>query len=169
MEMVLTNPYDAAALIAAGYVGVKDGDPLVSQFQSCVPGSRPEGQPWCMDFVQFCVKRVEEGYPQWPAKILRSQSVLETWRASSLVQRGMIPKPGLIVIWEHLGSGNGHCGIVQKETLSGGLFQTVEGNTTPGTGLHRMGDGVYLKTRSMIAVNFKDQGQLKLLGFLDVF
>jgi hypothetical protein len=135
----------------------------IKLFQGAV--TRPQGQSWCMDFVQFCVKRIDDlcdtAFPTWePSTIFRSESCALVWAKSPTALRVDGPAPGCIVIWQHGQTGLGHCGIIET-VLPDGTFQTIEGNTSDSEEINREGDGVYQKIR-----NPKGDGNLQIVGFL---
>jgi len=72
-----------------------------------------------------------------------------------------IPAPGALVVWQHVGSWQGHIGLV-KETANFGFFSTIEGNTSVNGG--RNGDRVAEHGHSLNEVNAKTG--LRLLGFV---
>lgn len=159
-------------MIAESYVGVMEiggnnQGPEVEEFQKSVNGIA-DGQPWCMDFVQFCVKQVENNF-NWAARIKRSESVISVWMGAEVYKRKALPSRGAIAIWQKIGTAHGHCGIVVKVMNDGKTFETVEGNTSPGKTVEREGDGVYEKTRLLSSKSNVQLGTMRLLGFLDAF
>jgi hypothetical protein len=168
-----SSPHLALVDVAQSYVGVLEigGDnlgPEVEAFQRSV-GGKP-GDPWCMDFVQFCVQEVERKWG-WLATIARSGSVLQTWQGTALYARKIKnpPVPGMVAIWMVNGSHHGHSGIVVGVDAISGTFETVEGNTGPGKNIDREGDGVYEKTRQLAALRVRAIGGMRLVGFIDPF
>lgn len=111
--------------------------------------SRAYGEPWCMDYVHFCVDHVNSivnalSGVEWDL-LLRSESCLNVLR--HFADRGHTvlnnPHEGMVAIWDR-GNGHGHAGVVVK--VSESVFHTVEGNTGSPWGKDKP-DGVYLKLR----------------------
>lgn len=157
----MTNP-KAQALIteAKKWIGTREegGDnhgPSVEAFQKAID-QVAAGEPWCMAFVQFCLK-ASGGTDLFP-----SEHCLTVWNRSPVELRRELPEPGCIVIWKMRGTSSGHTGIVER--VNGGLMKTIEGNTGPGQGVERDGDGVYSKSRSSSQTS--PRGRMELVGFL---
>lgn len=154
--------------VAQSFVGTKEATgnndgPQVEAFQKAVDG-KAQGEPWCMAFVQFCVQQVDrESAIEWDRDYLAdTESCLIAWNKSPDEARSFAPGPGKIVIWaKDDGSGKGHTGIVTSVNDDGTL-NTVEGNTSSGTGDPRDGDGVYARRRDPVKM-----GSLVVLGYLD--
>lgn len=155
------------------WVGVseKGGDnkgPEVEMFQKAVDG-KAQGEPWCLAFVQYCVKKVdarfeaENGGPNPPDVLAQTEHVKTLWINTPKEARLADPISGCLVIWEHWDAkgptGRGHVGIVDQ--INDKTMTTFEGNTGPGTEVEREGDGVYKKTRSR-----KPIGSMRIVGFL---
>ena len=129
----------------------------------------PHDEPWCMDYVHWCVDAVNQMEPAiFPCKpktpvLMESESVMRVYE--NYVKRGfhVFDKPvkGTIAIWDR-GKGRGHCGIVFS--ASRGHFFTVEGNTSPPDG--KGPEGVWTKHRSLYEPPSKDW---KLKGFIDAW
>ena len=153
----------ARFFIGIGEAGGANRGPMVEAFQKAVDG-KAEGEPWCMGFVQYCIKetiRVHGG----STYMVPTESSLQAWEWSQPVMRirGR-PQVGDIAIWQHGGTRAGHTGIV-TEVYDGGTMKTVEGNTSIGVGIDREGDGVYLRTRPWD----DGVGNMKLVGFIRPF
>ena len=130
---------------------------FVQKIQVSACSTTPRGEPWCMDYIQFCVNHVNSILylltgRQW-SLFLRSESCLNVYK--SYVKKGGIvydaPFLGAVVIWDR-GNGHGHCGIVTApEYGTAGNFLTVEGNTSDPDyiGPEHKPEGVYEKTRSL--------------------
>lgn len=138
--------------------------PMVERFQKAVDG-KAQGEPWCMAFVQFLIKAVIEVHGS-KTLAYESESCLEVWNKTQVGQRLALPTPGLLAIWQHGSGPTGHVGIVSEVAPS--FIKTVEGNTGPGVGIVREGDGVYMRVRSCTRAG-DTIGNMKLLGFLKVF
>ncbi len=144
--------------------------PMVEAFQKAVDG-KAQGEPWCMAFVQYLIDKSEEVHGG-RCKVPRTEHCLTFFRGArpeNRISMGFrtLAQPGDIAIWQHGETTNGHCGVVSEiRTRPSGewYFLSVEGNTGPGVGVVREGDGVYLRERP-----FADVGAMKLLGFVRVF
>lgn len=146
--------------VAQKYVGVKEkgGDnkgPEVERFQKAVDG-KAQGEPWCMAFVQFCIKEAK-----LQSKIFESEHCLTVWNKTPKEQRLKEPVPGCLVIWQYGDTTNGHVGIVTAVFKNS--IHTIEGNTGDGKGIVREGDGVYARNRSRAGSQ-----QMKILGYLKI-
>ena len=122
-----------------------------------------------MAFVQFLLKNVDAQYGAVMGECTKETHVLErsehcmtVWNKSPKECRLDKPMPGSVVIWQHGNTASGHTGIVTGVKLTPEFFTTVEGNTGPGAGVIREGDGVFEKTRSV-----KGSDKMKVLGFLN--
>lgn len=157
--------------IAKSYIGTKEsgGDnkgPQVEEFQKALGGPAVQ-QSWCTDFIHYCAKKVdaEQGstYALYP-----SQLVLEMWEKTDPSLRLVNPEPGCAILWEHYKDGHktglGHAGIVTRVGV--GSVDTVEGNTSDGSGINRDGDGVYSRQRAIVS---SATSTMKVLGFLRVW
>lgn len=165
------NPLNRLVELALSYEGVREvgganRGPEVEQFQKAVDG-KAWGEPWCMAFVQFCVKKVckEIGFSE---VLPNTESCVELWKKVDPFLKLEKPMVGCLVIWEnyHQGepTGKGHVGIV-VEVLNDNLIETIEGNTGPDSKtINREGDGVYKKTR--FSYSF---GKMRVLGFVAPF
>lgn len=136
-------------------------NPQVRAFRMAVDGL-DSGEPWCMGFVQYCIKQVESK-SKVKSNIFRSERCLSVWDKSEKTMRRTDPGVGFIVIWKRRGKDAGHTGIVTG-IRSPEVFLTVEGNTTNGLGIEREGDGVYPKDRRM-----DGNALFELKGFLCPF
>ena len=96
------------------------------------------GQPWCMDFVQYCFAQMNQTLPYKTA----SCSALLAWYRQYAPEKVFdFPLPGDIVIYNF-----GHCGIVTD--VGATTIKAVEGNTRSTIiGNQAEGDGVYERTR----------------------
>jgi hypothetical protein len=134
--------------------------PMVEAFQKAVDG-KAQGEPWCMAFMQFLVKKTIEVHGDY-SRVFQSESCMAVWLNTGHGQRVAVPVPGLLVLWQHGVTPLGHVGIISE--VQGSTMKTVEGNTSQGLGVIREGDGVYMRERP-----FSDVGNMRLLGFLRVF
>ena len=138
--------------------------------ESVFIGGHPREEPWCMDFVHFCVNAVNDnlqllGGFEWDL-LLKSESCLSVFQSYFVKGHKVYkePKFGHIAIWD-VGKGHGHCGIVVKNWHDEPQFHTVEGNTTDPHGrVPKSRQGVFLKMRH---VDIPSGGNWVLKGFID--
>ena len=135
----------------------------VQMFQKACD-NKAAGESWCMAFVQFCLKNtdslcVDVLKSMGKNNLFLSEHCLTVWNNSPKSCRVDKPFIGSIAIWQMGETTSGHTGIVTE--IGQATFKTIEGNTGPGAGVVREGDGVYEKTRTMNQI-----GNMKLLGFL---
>lgn len=165
--MKIPDKNQALIDIAMKFVGIHENEPqdeaTINTFRAII--SKPIGQPWCVDFVQYCANEVDKKFGTTTI-MFRTESAVQLWEKTPNIARITMPEPGCIMIWEHytiLGqpTGLGHVGIV-REVLDYEYVLTCEGNTTAGPGIDRTGDGVYLKKRHMKM----STGPMRTLGFL---
>lgn len=147
--MSTVNPNLRLLFYAKQYIGVQEigGEnkgPEVEEFQKAVDG-KAQGEPYCMAFCQFLVKKVEAEF-HIKSDVFRSESVWQTWQKTPVALRVQVPEPGDIQCWNIPGSEKGHAGIFRAKKL-GGLCEVIEANTNDGGS--REGDGVYSKIRTL--------------------
>jgi hypothetical protein len=151
------------------WVGVTEISPnkgqLVERWQKTVDGISTS-ESWCMCFVQHHIAWVDKVFHEIDGdtnftKISKSEHCLTVWNKTPKELRSAVPVPGSIAIWQHEGTTQGHTGIVSSVLPSQRKFLCIEGNTGPGDGVVREGDGVFEKSRTMDGA-----GKMKLLGFL---
>ncbi|NJL36391.1 MAG: CHAP domain-containing protein [Leptolyngbyaceae cyanobacterium RM2_2_4] len=152
--------------VAAAYVGVREQrhnrGSEVEKFQKAVDG-QAVGEPWCMSFVQYCIKVVEENC-QVNSEVFKSEHCITVWNRSSQNLRLSAPEVGCLVIWQKGQTTSGHVGIVER-VKSQSSFTTIEGNTGgSSTGNQREGEGVHRKPRDM-----NGWGSTRIIGFLKAF
>lgn len=139
---------------------------LIEMWQKSVDG-KSCNESWCMSFVQAQINWVDRVfYNVWGSSnfssVVKSESCVHVWNNSPQHLRWSVPIAGSVAIWQNQRvPTQGHTGIVSSLVPSYKKFLTIEGNTSPGDGIVREGQGVYEKTRSMDTV-----GDLRLLGFL---
>ena len=152
---------------AQKFVGVKEktgnnDGPEIEMFQKFVDGVA-QGEPYCCAFVQYCVGQVDK---QLGTKtvLFKTESCMTLWDKTPTKARLQAPERGCVVIWQFIKDGkpttSGHAGIVTNVT-STNAFDTVEGNTSDGSGINREGDGVYARTRLT-----QGSPTMKVVGFL---
>jgi len=162
----------AAQFIGVTESGVNKG-PLIEMFQKEVDG-KAAGEPWCVSFVQYCVREVDrrwlkEQFGKTLAQTLlfKTESSRVLWERTPHVARSDYGEVGDIQVWaKYDASGNitpfGHVGIV-TDVLPNGYVLTIEGNTgAGGSGVEREGDGVFVKRRPAM----QNAGSMRTLGFL---
>lgn len=154
------------AYVAAAYVGVQEQGKNkgfeVEMFQKAVDG-KASGEPWCMGFVQYCIKAVENT-SKVDSKVVRSESCLDVWNRSPKELRVAVPETGCLIIWRHGQTEKGHVGIIESIKPGNKQLITIEGNTGGGSAVQREGDGVYRKNRDADGA-----GTMKVVGFLRAF
>lgn len=155
--------------IAKSYIGTKEegGDnkgPQVEEFQRAIGSAVAES--WCVSFIQYCVKKVDSEFGS-NNKLPQTELVMDLWNKSPDLRLDK-PEPGCLMLWEHYKDGKrtglGHAGIVTRVAVT--TVDTVEGNTSDGSGINRDGDGVYSRQRS---INSSPTTTMKVLGFLRVW
>lgn len=162
-------PWQYLVMAAHSCLGVieEGGDnkgAMVELFQSTC--GTPQGQAWCLDFVQSMLAWVEQ-MTGLKSPLNASEGVVPFWLGSPPVCRVTWPQPGDIVCYEFGTTGLGHCGIVignVEQTATLKVWQTIEGNTGPSGIIEREGDGVYLKSRKR-----GGSDSFRELGFLRPF
>lgn len=124
-------------------VGGENRGRLVELFQTSV--NRPEGQSWCLDFVQACIAYVE-AVKGIQSPLIATEGCMDLWQKSAAANP---ERPGDVVIWQFGTAWQGHCGILISRDLM--HYHTIEGNTSPSreqdSAEVRNGDGVYFKNR----------------------
>lgn len=159
--------HEAKSWIAFTERGGDNKGQVVEAFQMVVDGTA-EGEPWCMAFVQYCMKQVDSAMEEMFRRKLptsgleKSEHCLTTWHKSPIPNKFRSPLAGRVVIWRHGISTSGHTGIVVQVEKNTGYIWTVEGNTgDSNSSVQREGDGIYLKRRST-----KGTGNMKIVGYL---
>jgi hypothetical protein len=163
---------------ARSYIGTHEegGDnhgPLVELFQKAVDG-KASGEAWCIGFIQYCAKTVdtkferlfEKGTPN--NQLPQTEHALTLWNRAPLAAKLAKPEPGCLVIWQYYKNGtqtiNGHGEIVVAVRPADQSLMVIGGNTGPGKGIVREGDGVYLKQRPIAGTP-----DMRLKGYLKVW
>lgn len=146
------------AMIGVSEKGGNNSGADVESIQDTV--GRAEKEAWCMGTVQTAVAFVEV-VTGLGSRFPVTEHCM-TALANSVVKY-MNPKRGLVCIWQHGTSQAGHTGVVCDVTPPND-FMCIEGNTGPGGGVVREGDGVYKKARSIHKV-----GDMSVRGFLEPF
>jgi hypothetical protein len=146
---------------------------LIKIFQ-CAVDNRAQEEPWCMSFMQYCIKMTEETlnalFPHdsfIKSRIYRSEHCLTTWNKSPELQSAN-PTRGSLCIWQrHDDNGpslSGHTGLVVQ--FYPGAVWIVEGNTASLKQTANSHDGVYLKKYNLDQL---DHDSLVCKGFLKVW
>lgn len=155
--------------LATSFIGVQEeggnnSGPVVEMFQRVI--GRAEKEPWCVSFVQYCVKEIDKRM-KTNTVLFPTESSQMLWVKTPKVARIEKPAPGCIVVWTSFKNDKptafGHVGIV-REVLDKDWMLTVEGNTGPDSGstIVREGDGVYMKRRRIS----QKTGTMRTCGFL---
>lgn len=166
MNLKTSKLLDVVA-VALSQVGVHEhggnNDGAVVRMYQDVIG-KPEKEPWCVSFVQWCVREVEQKFND-KTILYATESTQMLWHKTPQIARVTLPEPGCIVVWTKFKGETplsiGHCGIV-KEVIDSKWMLTIEGNTGSGDGIQREGDGVYLKRRLI----HQGTGYMRTKGFL---
>ena len=153
---------EAQKWIGTVEVGGDNMGPDVEKFQKAVDG-KASLEPWCMCAVQYWIHLVEERFLA-RSPIYETEHVYTCWNKTPVEQRLKIPEVGCLMLWNYKGTTSGHVGVVVEVMLDGYRVETVEGNTGPGRGIVREGDGVYRKSRSI-----NGGSKFIVLGFLKPF
>lgn len=140
--------------------------PEVEMFQKAVDGVA-SGEPWCMCFVQYVLKKIEKLY-NISFRILSSEHCMTVWNKTPKELRLAQPVAGCLGICQHYSynkekkvweaTTSGHVFFVKK--VNGDHVYTLEGNTNDGGS--REGDGVYERLRAA----WKKDGSLRTVGYL---
>lgn len=153
------------SLVGVREVGANNSGPIVEMLQKTIGDA--SGEPWCMSTVQSCLAYAEFKC-RTVSPIYASESCLAVWQRTPPAQRCIrMPLPGAIVIWQHVGTSNGHTGCLLEvsDTL---YMKTVEGNTeagmSPSGEVVREGGGVYIAQRFLSGTR-----KMAVVGFLKPF
>lgn len=140
-----------ALKVAIGELGVKEhpagsnDGPRVHEYQRATGAF---GLSWCASFVAFCFERV--GHPLSGFNTAYVPSYVDAAKASRHGLRAIsaaAARPGDLVCFDWQGDGTcDHIGIL-KTKVSGGRFQSVEGNTSVGNNSN--GGEVMLRDRQV--------------------
>lgn len=140
----------------------------VEMFQRAVDG-KAQGEPWCLAFVQFCVKAAGKEYERRhggvnkPDVFYQTEHCMTLWSKTDPRARLNDPIPGCLVIWQYWKDGRptpqGHVGIVVS--VFDQNIETVEGNTSGATSIEREGDVVARKFRRRFP-----SGSMRVKGYL---
>lgn len=154
---------------ATKWIGVretpKNRGPEVESFQRAVDG-KAQGEPWCMAFVMYCLKAADAAVTGPSFRLFETEHVMTCWNRSPMEMRiqSLDVKPGDLMLWQHYKNGkptnSGHVGVVVG-VQGPGTIETIEGNTSDGSGVVREGDGVFRRVRHVTA-----SGTMRLKGFL---
>lgn len=138
-------------------VGGDNSGPLVEACQSTINGASREA--WCLSFIQTLISFVEHE-KQVSCDLGATEHCLTLFSLARKNGRVVeAPMPGDIMLWNYDGTTNGHAELVVKPGDQ--FIETVGGNTGPGQGVIREGDGVYAKLRSL-----NGSGSMRVLGFI---
>lgn len=125
-----TSLAQEALFVATTQIDIKEegnnGGPEVKRYLKSV--GLNTGNAWCMAFVYWSVDLAAKKLGL-PNPLIKTGGVLDQWNRCTLrllPSRSSAVKPGDIFIID-FGAGKGHTGFIEK--ITGGLFQTIEGNT----------------------------------------
>ncbi len=118
----------------------------------------PGGNSWCAAFVYWCANQAAADLGR-ANPLFKTGGCLAHWNGAPSKGAQRLPStkaqsdpsllsPGMIFIMDH-GGGFGHTGLV--ETVAGGMFTTLEGNSNSNGS--REGVGVFRLTRKINSVN----------------
>lgn len=156
-----------AVQVAEGFVGTEEsgGENRGAQVERFLASAGlPPGQPWCAAFVWHCLRK-GAGYAgvRLPAHVPRTGWV-PAWHAWALrrglwipvvearAERVKVLRGDLVLFWFEAKGRHAHMGFVAADDPAGVGVWTIEGNTSPGPGVEREGDGVYRRRRGWTAV-----------------
>lgn len=141
---------------ATQWIGLDENSPGIDTFRKAV-NNEANGEAWCAAFVMYCARAVGLRHNIEPS-LYPSELCYTIWQRSPVKCRIDAPVPGSIVIWNYPDTQNGHTGIV-TEVLNDGWMNTIEGNTTSGTG--NTTHGVFRKLRTI-----SGGSGMRVLGYL---
>lgn len=103
---------------------------------------------WCMAFVSMCLDEVGQADAIGGLSYNTDTTIRNARRAGCVFVSARDAKPGDVVIFNWDGNATtDHVGFVERNL--GGVLQTIEGNTSPGTaGSQSAGNGVWRRRRS---------------------
>lgn len=146
------------AMIGIQEKGGNNSGPDVEAIQETVGSA--ENEAWCMATIQTAIAFVEVVTGSGSRFPVTEHCLTAFY--NSLIKY-MNPKRGYVCIWQHGSGQSGHTGAV-CEIIGPNEFNCIEGNTGPGSGVVREGDGVYKKLRSL-----QGAGDMHVKGFLEPF
>ena len=155
-----------ALTVAASQLGVTEDPPGSNRVRYWPEVGQPigstNGWAWCAAFVTWCLLRVGvdlRALVSWPYQCQR----IMLWAKATGRWKTTDPQPGDLVLYCWDGTGHAsHIGI--HERIVDGLYQAIEGNTSPtNVGSQSNGGGVFrrVRSRSMIL------GWVDMTGLLD--
>lgn len=139
--------------------GVNKGK-AVEAYQEVAGLGTGGGFPWCASFVYWCLIQANGDTRRLPER--GKCAAVRNWVAWSNAQllTSSIAKRGRLFYWLNA-DGTGHIGWCLGPSVLG-IFRTIEGNTDGESG-SREGDGVYKRTRTLLALRKKHK-----FGFIDM-
>ena len=103
---------------------------------------------WCMCFVSMCLDEVGQADAIGGLSYNTDTTIRNARAHGCQFVTVAQARPGDVVIFNWDGGGTDHVGLVERN-LGGGVLQTIEGNTSPGTaGSQSAGNGVWRRRRS---------------------
>lgn len=149
----------AEALVGIHEEGGNNKGSIVELLQETI--GKAEREPWCMSTMQSVIAYVEQ-VKGAVSSLIATEHCMTLYNAS--VKRSLsVPSKGSLILWNYLGTSNGHVGIVHS-LYSKTVVWTIEGNTGAGDGVVREGDGIYKKKRSVLSSD-----KMIVKGFIKVF
>ena len=92
--------------------------PDVERFQRAVDGVA-QGEPWCMAFMQYCLKEIESKY-KVKSTVFRSEGCTTTYdKTVASLKSKKEGNVGDWIVWNYSGSWKGHVGIITKVNANG--------------------------------------------------
>lgn len=125
-----------------------------------------QGEAYCMGTVMTAIAYAEI-YTGILSNIHATEHCMTAWRTTPEKFRSKTHFRCAVVIWRHYDkygkpTEKGHTGVVEDFDVKSIL--TIEGNTSPGVGIVREGDGVYPRSRRL-----GGEGSMKQVGFIKAF
>jgi hypothetical protein len=155
-----------AVELAEGFVGTTEagGENRGAQVERFLASAGlPPGQPWCAAFVRHCLEKAArflnaglDGLPDsgWCPAYYAWAVGRGLWVPvqAARMQNPQVARGDLILFWFDAKGRHAHMGFVARQDDQGLGVWTVEGNTSPGPGMEREGDGVYRRRRTWPAM-----------------
>ena len=158
---------EARLWVGTKEVGGNNCGQIIEMFQREVDGIAMR-EPYCMAFVQYCVRVVDDlfagAFPDIAVKprgLPKTEGCVPCWMQVTVGSRQDMPSIGSIAVWQRIGDEvHGHTGIVVEINPDG--FKTVEANVTSQDHREVSPGGVEYCNRVV-----GDTTTLRLLGFID--
>lgn len=153
--------------VAASQLGITEDPPGSNSVRYWPEVGQPigstNGWAWCAAFVTWCLLRVGvdlRALVSWPYQCQR----IMLWAQATGRWKTTDPQPGDLTLYCWDGTGHAsHIGIHERSV--DGLYQAIEGNTSPtNVGSQSNGGGVFRRVRSRSVI----LGWVDMTGLLDV-